>query len=50
MQLPDAPDAVAKSFNPRIRALVGTPVPAVTRTGASLGTWLTAVPRTWRTA
>jgi hypothetical protein len=34
----------------RIRALVGTPVPAVTRTGPSPGTWLTDVPRTWRTA
>ena len=34
----------------RIRPLVGTPVPAVTRTGPSPGTWLTAVPRTWRTA
>ena len=34
----------------RIRPLVGTPVPAVTRTGPSPGTWLTEVPRIWRTA
>src|SRR5580693_3090540 len=34
----------------RMRPLVGTPVPAVTRTGPSPGTWLTAVPRIWRTA
>lgn len=35
---------------PSMRPLVGTPVPAVTSTGPSPGTWLTAVPRTWRTA
>ena len=34
----------------RMRPLVGTPVPAVTSTGPSPGTWLTEVPRTWRTA
>ena len=37
------------SGHDRIKPLVGTPVPAVTRTGPSPGTWLTAVPRTWRT-
>ena len=31
---------------PRIRALVGTPVPAVTRTCSTSSTWLTDVPRT----
>ena len=35
---------------PSIRPLVGTPVPAVTSTGPSPLTWLTEVPRIWRTA
>ena len=30
--------------------LVGTPVPAVTSTCSAPSTWLTEVPRTWRTA
>ena len=35
---------------PKISPLVGTPVPAVTSTLRTWPTWLTAVPRTWRTA
>ena len=35
---------------PMTRPLVGTPVPAVTSTGPSPGTWLTEVPRTCLTA
>ena len=35
---------------PRIRPLVGTPVPAVTRTCSTSATWLHEVPRIWRTA
>ena len=42
--------SVTVSPQERIKPLVGTPVPAVTRTGPSPGTWLTEVPRTWRTA
>ena len=35
---------------PRMRPLVGTPVPAVTSTGPSPGTWFTELPRTCLTA
>ena len=35
---------------PKIKPLVGTPVPAVTSTLCTSATWLAAVPRTWRTA
>ncbi len=34
----------------RISPLVGTPVPAVTSTWGTSGSWLTDVPRSWRTA
>ena len=34
---------------PRMRPDVGTPVPAVTSTCSTLSTWLTDVPRSWRT-
>ena len=43
-------DARRVQPGPRIRPLVGTPVPAVTSTGPSPGTWFTESPRTWRTA
>ena len=34
---------------PKIKPLVGTPVPAVASTFSTFATWFTAVPRTWRT-
>ncbi len=41
-------DAAHWSF-PRMMPLVGTPTPEVTSTCSTSGTWLIAVPRTWRT-
>ena len=40
---------VGQLSTPRMSPLVGTPVPAVTSTWLTSGTWLTEVPRTWRT-
>src|SRR5580704_19532663 len=43
------PGDVGQLSTPRMSPLVGTPVPAVTSTWLTSGTWLTDVPRTWRT-
>ncbi len=40
---------VDQRSTPRMSPLVGTPVPDVTTTCSTDGTWFTPVPRTWRT-
>ncbi len=40
---------VGQRSTPRMSPLVGTPVPDVTTTCSTDGTWFTPVPRTWRT-
>ena len=47
------PEGAGWLFEPKwdgFRALVGHPVPAVTSTCSTPGTWLHDVPRIWRTA
>ena len=52
---PKPPPAASASAPPLFDDLgdlhrdIGTPVPAVTRTCSTPGTWLTEVPRNWRT-
>ena len=41
--------SVSRETQPRISPEVGTPVPAVTSTCSTSGTWLTEVPRSCRT-
>ena len=46
---PETDERSPQRSAPSTSPLVGTPVPAVTTTWSTSSTWLTALPRTWRT-